>query len=475
MAKPSRNTIRKWLIKADGIGAKLADKILANYGDETPQTVINDPKQVAADVRGVSLARAKDAAKQMRLMLKKEGASLAEVAPTNDSVGNQSVVLPTRANDARTAANRPIAFAGQDKSTGKPLTIEEVRVSMLNRWDEVFAKRKRAQEIFQRHQHELMNEPNVCGAHVGFRRYQVDADNSMISDELEVCIRVHVQQKLDRTAPHFSDPRLARMLPREIEGVGVDVLERSYTTLESSSSSPPVAVARTAPKDEPTIIGGIEIANSKAIGSGGTLGGIVYSGFEQRFITNRHVVGGYTGDANNRQVHQPDAATRPDGSSAVIGEVQASAIPSVSGQNSIDCAIIKPLPMTRPIQRTIKNIGPPDVYYQAKLTWPDEHRTRAFKIGAVTGRTSGIVQSVNAAVDINGVTMFNQILVESDSPGSILEPGDSGSLLLTLADDGSTFYVVGLVHAKARESNALVATHMDEIESYFGVKVSLFQ
>ncbi|TWT55973.1 hypothetical protein [Allorhodopirellula solitaria] len=454
MAHKQPLSILDWLLEVDGIGEKTAQAILAEYGENTSQALIEDPHAVAKAIRGVSLSRANNAAKMMRKMLATSG----EPARTD---GRQD---ESQIRDSLSQFHQIDAI---DNAPERPLDNDAVRTAMLERWGEIFAERRRAQEVFSRHKHELMERPNVRGTHVGFRRRRFGGDKAMISSDLECCIRVHVEFKLDPNDPRFIDPRIAQMLPKEIEGVPVDVVERSYVTFDPPNSSASAAIAT---GYENPIVGGIQIARDNNHQNAGTLGGIVFDGFRPVFITNFHVAG-----SEGEAIVQPADCQTPDGSSAIIGKVVRASVPSVDGQRQVDCSIIRPGPMNREFKRTIKNIGLPDQYLSTKLTWPDEHRTFAFKIGAVSGRTNGIVQSVNATVRLNGIDMDNQILVESVDDNPMLLPGDSGSLLLTEATDHSVFYVVGLVHAKTNDSGALVASHIDDVESTMGVKVSLAQ
>lgn|GEM_PF-6090206 len=215
-----------------------------------------------------------------------------------------------------------------------------------------------------------------------------------------------------------------------------------------------------------------EIAPQDSPSNAGTLGGLVFSNSKTRLITNQHVAG----DVDSL-VQQPASGITSNGKLAVIGKVVAAEMPGRGEIGSIDCALIDPN-RDRSLRKRIKDLGPPFRFASGVLTQPDVHRTVATKVGAFTGRTSGIVKSVNTVVEVNGATMPKQIIVESEDNSVIIEAGDSGSLLVVKAgsesDDNAVFNIVGLVHARSKDGTAIVATHFHEIETRFGVKATRF-
>ncbi len=440
--------ILETLQQVTGIGPKLAASVWAEFGTQTPAALIEAPLAVAARVRGVSLRRA-EAARELFL---RRASRAAEAADSHDlaTAGGASEQVDANAEGL--------------------IDMDRVRLELNLRGDEIHRQRLRAEEVLARHIERLRLHPNVSGAHVGLRRRKNDRGDAMITADMEVCIRVHVPAKFQPNDPRFEDPRLAIRLDSEIEGIPVDVLQNSYTTLD-----PPVtdvtADASAVTGFEDPIVGGIEIAAASAPNNRGTLGGLVRTGFRFLYITNQHVVG-----KSPNVVTQPAASSLEQVSALNIGQVIDSEMPGANETGLIDCAIVRPIDAGRRFARLIKDLPGPQRFDSSFLSAADVHYVKAIKVGAVTGVTSGIVKSVNAFVRIGSASMVNQIIVESEQNHEIIRGGDSGALLLTemLDADQQTllgFNVVGLVHARSEDNRMMIATHFKAIADRFNVKI----
>lgn len=257
------------------------------------------------------------------------------------------------------------------------------------------------------------------------------------------------------------------------KGVELDILERSYQP--AAALNPPYPGA---------MLGGrpiVKFANPPLIPEPwGTMGMIVFTlNGQPRYLTNKHVAG----DRGSlvRESSNPASATY-SGQTEIIGEVESSV------RNArVDCAIIKPTgthAMREGIMKLDELFGLlPGKYATRKLTAVDEHQTKVFKIGASTGFLPllvGIVKNVNTSIEVNGLPMTGQIIVESTDNQQIIHGGDSGSIAVVEGQDrsGPINFVVGLVHAETVPSHAtesgtvMVACHFDEVQS--ALRIQLF-
>lgn len=168
----------------------------------------------------------------------------------------------------------------------------------------------------------------------------------------------------------------------------------------------------------------------------------------------------------------------PNGSGAIIGTVEKIVDPAdLSTRARIDAAIIL-ASGTRKRRSSINGLSAA-FFTVGQLTEGDKFTT-AFKVGARTGRTVGLVQSVSATVVVNDRTMVNQIIVEP-MPGSntdLCSGGDSGSLLCIERTSGNrkVCEIVGLVHAEGTADGSgnyrsIIACHIRDVMNYFGLRL----
>lgn len=328
----------------------------------------------------------------------------------------------------------------------------QVDRELNDRWAELSVQRRTAEEVLSRHIDELKCRPEVTGFHVGLRR-----KNKKVVFPLEYCIRVHVAAKHKEW-----HPMLVQMLPTELDGVKVDVLERSYNTALG---------IREGVFFDP-LLGGVAIANATAPLHFGTLGLVVFSaiaGLLPHYLSNQHVVG------SSGNVLQPPKGNTPAGSDAVIGNVVDS-----ERSASIDAALIKPAGNRTFDFGVIGTNGNPlpGNLVPGVLTKADEHITKCFKIGAMTGtgQEVGVVENTSEHIMIEKFGwMDNQIVVRptTDTVGKLIEEGDSGSVLIAhirRPNQPDIFAVVGLVHAMT-PTGEIVACHFNRIQERFRIRL----
>lgn len=350
------------------------------------------------------------------------------------------------------AAVAPPAAAGSGE---RLITPDEVREERTRRWTELIEQRKRAEQVFQRCQDALLARPDVTGVSVGWK-----LKNNQVVSPLQYCIRVHVLKKWPEDHPLLRDK-----LPTDFEGIPVDVVERSYSLAQGTDP-----LGRFV---EP-LCGGIPIANQNSPGHFGTLGVVMFSDGLPRYLTNQHVVGFPTSSSSANPVRQPPNGVTTGGMDANIGNVL-----DAERSAEMDAAIIEP---TGNRQFDFGVIGHDGVklngtFVPSVLTVADEQVTKCFKIGAVTGSPEllGVVSNTSSSIKIQGFgVMKNQIVVASEEGVNLIDPGDSGSILIAprVNADGSNLYlVVGLVHARRDDDGAIIACHLNKVQSRFNISL----
>lgn len=388
------------LISVKGIGPALAKKIWDAFGESAVQRLVDDPTEAALSVSGLSKATAIRA-----------GEILRTTGPAEQ-------------------VHRALNYIEN---------LDEVQNRILRDWTVLFHQRLRVEEVLNKYRDDLLQYPLVTGIHVGLRR----TPDQKIVDPLEYCIRVHVSKK---AASDGSD--VDKLLPTAIEGVRINVLERTYQTTAGG-----------------IIRGGLAIAAKTTPAVQGTLGGLVFCGGRTLYITNNHVAGDFPSE-----ILQP-----PIDNNAIIGTVV-----NQRRDEFLDCSIIQPLGGREAVPEII-GLSPASNFEFGKLTKVDATLgTRAFKIGAkkssldLIGKVTDIDFSVDVIDRVTGKIwpMKRQILVDSISDEVIIEGGDSGSLLLVKAPGNNQYRVVGLVNAEANGGKTIVASHFEDVANRFGVTVS---
>ncbi len=213
----------------------------------------------------------------------------------------------------------------------------------------------------------------------------------------ELALRIHVRRKLA-----LAELAPFQILPRQIAGVAVDVLQ-----------SNPVLQRAVAERDQrfDPVLGGVAVANPKLKGLG-TLGAVVLDRTTTAplGISAYHVLVGDAGQTGD-QIVQP---ARSEGS-AVIGNL-------LRWSKETDCAVFQ-FNHSRAISRLILGIPQFPRFYKDPLVG-----MAVTKSGRTTGVTYGIIDGVNQ----EGFT----IIPDPQHPapdGEISSPGDSGAIWLESA------------------------------------------
>ncbi len=360
----------------------------------------------------------------------------------------------TPASAPRIDTNRPV------KGVTK-VEYSDACKRLVHNSGEIARHRTIVHEVFDKYHDQLFSHPDVCGLHIGLKRSQ-----GMVCYPLRYCIRLHVRKKWPEKHPMLQTPIDVDQFKHL--GVELDIIERSYQNI--AASSPPYPGS---------MIGARPIAPNMDPNHWGTMGMVVFTmdGLP-RYLTNKHVAG-----EPGTEIRESAYGKTFSGETQIIGEVESSL-----RNTRVDCAIIKPKgkrAISEGIMKPDATFGLlPGKYTVRKLTAIDEHNTEVFKIGASTGFQPvpvGIVKNVNTSIEINGMLMTGQIIVESKDAKRIVDGGDSGSVAIVKGRDagGPINFVVGLVHAEAlgpageTKGDAMVANHFDEVQS--ALRIKLFQ
>ena len=270
---------------------------------------------------------------------------------------------------------------------------------------------QRARELKLQVGPSLRAYPNVTGVGVGLkvtggRRTQ------------RVAIRVYVRRKVPRTELTEAD-----LLPAEIDGVPVDVVEAVFEAHRDPAHQDPTADHRA--RHDP-LLGGISIGNL-SLGGSGTLGGEVVDDRtgEPMILSNWHVLCGRLDCAPGEAIIQPGSGGGDTGTAAdVVAYLARSGL-----TDRVDGALAR-LSGARPLVPEILGLGP------TKGTATVALGADVVKSGRTSGVTAGVVTDVSADVDVQGYPggthAFRDQLVIEDTDPSL--PGDSGSLWLDPAN-----------------------------------------
>lgn len=295
---------------------------------------------------------------------------------------------------------------------------------------------------------DLLSIPGVTGVDIGRK-----ITKGKKTDELS--IRVFVEKKKKQVPD-------AEKIPDEIDGIKTDVIERKFVlhgpaTAKVEDVRPQADTATYDP-----LVGGISIGPCGAVGGfvfTGTLGCIVRDRDtgQNMMLTNYHVIAEkWNAGENITQPSRVDTGSCPGGICgqlvrSVISENVDGALASISGRGN-DCSI--------------HEIG--DV--KGKGTASENMKVR--KRGRTTGLTHGIVESIDATVNVpydhGNVILRNQITIEADESQSdvIGMSGDSGSVVV---DESNR--VVGLYFAGTDDGKFGVANPIDAVLDELNVDI----
>lgn len=261
---------------------------------------------------------------------------------------------------------------------------------------------RRALEVKRVNTGRLRAYPHVTGVGVGFKEVGGSRTD-------QVAVRVYVDRKVPRA--ELSEGEL---LPEEINGVPVDVIEASFE-VHGSPAPPTEHRRRHAP-----MLGGISVGNL-GLGGSGTLGGSVFDRRTGRdlILSNWHVICGSLSCAAGERIIQPGTGGGDTGTAAdLVARLHRFAL-----TGRVDAAVAL-LTGHRFLRRDLLNLGP-----YAGTAGP-VLGAQVRKSGRTTGVTSAEVTDVSASVSVGGypqgtLAFDDQIVIEDDNPSA---PGDSGSL-----------------------------------------------
>jgi len=306
---------------------------------------------------------------------------------------------------------------------------------------------------------DLLKRPGVIAVSVGFKVVKGKKTK-------ELAIKVHVEEKKD--VPN------KEKVPKEIEGVKTDVVQRKYV--------PHMQLQRMldlAPRIDTTryanLVGGMSIGPCRSIWlappdvtaagwylMSGTLGAVVFdvdSG-DPMMLSNFHVLAVDAGWAAGDNVSQP---SRGDGGACPADSVGTLQRAVLAG--STDGAVATIDTTVRSYSCQILDIG--NVGGSATVSIGDAVRKR----GRTTELTHGTVDDIDVTVTvpypagIGDVTLTDQIIIETDTAqnASFGRSGDSGSMLVTENNRIAGLYFAGTTEETAPDGTVIQA------EGHFGV------
>ncbi len=304
-----------------------------------------------------------------------------------------------------------------------------------------------AMAVQERHTDELMQVPDVVGTGVG------------VTETGQPTIVVFTRRPVAKEA--VGDNREGVPVVTEVTG--------EFVAMKITDSMPPTAVAdaaNTGRFNRPVPIG-VSTGNRGEC-SAGTIGARVKAGRKVYALSNNHVYALENHARIGSQVVQPGLYDTRCAfvSGNVIGTLSAyqKIDFSTRASNTIDAAIA----LTTTSQ--LGNATPADGYgTPANTTAPAQLGQSVQKYGRTSALTKGTVTAINATILVtysSGTARFvRQIIVTSGTP--FLQPGDSGSLLVTNPGRNP----VGLLFAASTDGTLAVANPIGTVLSRLGVAI----
>ena len=296
----------------------------------------------------------------------------------------------------------------------------------------------------------LLNRPGVTGVGVGYKYVGGQRTD-------EVAIQVFVENKRDVAK--------GQAIPREVDGVRTDVIEREIVLHTLRVPVADVELQADTGRYDP-LQGGISIGPCRAIGGyvyTGTLGAIVRDNASgaTMMLSNFHVMcvdSGWTVGDTMAQPSRVDTGACPGD---IVGTLERAQL-----TNAVDAAVARHT--ARGTKCSIVDIG--DVAGTATATLGMAVRKR----GRTTGLTYGTVDTISLTVNVDygpslgTVTLNNQIGVAVDTAQSkqFGNKGDSGSVVV----DGSR-NVVGLHFAGSTDGTFGVANQIAQVLAALNVSM----
>ena len=287
--------------------------------------------------------------------------------------------------------------------------------------------------IKERVEGEFLDRPGVTGVDVGYK-----VVGGVQTDE--IAIRVHVKQK------KASVPK-AQAVPKEIDGVVTDVLQRDYE-LQVVSEKVADFTVQADTTHYSTLEGGISMGPSRAIGGyvfAGTLGAIVTdkASGKKAAVTNFHVA------CVDSTWHVGDRMVQPSRiDTGVAPTDEFGAILRATLSSHVDGAVIS-IDAGKTTTSSIVDIG--TVHGTKAATLGMDVRKRGRTTGLTYGKVDGLALTVSVDYgDGIGVrTLTDQVSIAADTTRNAMfsDHGDSGSVIVDASG-----YVVALLFAGAGAS-----------------------
>jgi len=311
---------------------------------------------------------------------------------------------------------------------------------------------QKMREIKKSLEKDFFQKKGVTGVDIGYK--YVDGKKT---DEL--VIRVYVETKKDVSKKE--------MIPKEIDGVKTDVIERTFVLHPLSISIDELETHEDATKYS-SLKGGMSIGPCRSVGGYvfvGTLGCMVRDRVTNKpmLLSNYHVMCIDNGWNIGDKIAQPGLVDTGSCPADVVGELQRA---SVGGE--VDCAVASHT--DRGFSCSILDIG--DVKGKAVATNGMALRKR----GRTTSLSYGTVDTVDLSVSvayegIGNVILTNQIGISPDTSRNEMfgDHGDSGSVVL---DNNNN--VVGLYFAGSEDGYG-VANPIDTVLDTMNVDICIPQ
>lgn len=293
----------------------------------------------------------------------------------------------------------------------------------------------------------LMRKPNVVATGIGYK-----TTNGKKTDQLAIICSVDSKKSRQKLLSE-------ELVPSQLDNIPTDVFVSGMIYAQQD----PKRKYRPAP-------GGVSIAHENV--TAGTLGCLVKKNGRLYILSNNHIL------ANSNAAHKDDAILQPapydegewpldriaeldefvkinfvqEESNCAIGKGSARVLnfiagligsntrikslkQSENGDNTVDCALAKPLD-EKDVKDEILKIGKISGMREGTLGMPVQ------KSGRTTGLTNGTIDQIDATVEVSYGSNKSAIFIDQLIAGNMSQGGDSGSAVLNQENQ-----IIGLLFA----------------------------
>ncbi|MCD3349455.1 serine protease [Clostridium botulinum D/C] len=242
----------------------------------------------------------------------------------------------------------------------------------------------------------------------------------------EKCITVFVTRKLPPNDIPEQD-----LVPAIYRGIPTDIVQSGIMSIDSNILYNNFNLNNPLTKKIRPVLGGysIGVATKKLAG---TMGCLVTDNHDNYMLSNNHILAGVNTIPLGTAVVQPSIVDGGKSPKDIVGSLSVYIPLSFKDTNLVDCAIAKVLNKKNVSAKIALTKGPKGVI-------TPKFGQSVKKVGRTTALTTGKIVGVKTTykVEIEGIEMVfrNQIIADI-----VVEPGDSGSILLSDND-----YAIGLV------------------------------